>query len=59
MEVTWWLGLCALDDDVATFGADGTATGLTLPRAEWINMGRPGGVQITPVPDSSTPADQR
>jgi hypothetical protein len=47
--ITWLCDLYALDETTAKFVAGTTGCRLELPAREWIGMGRPGTVAITPA----------
>lgn len=47
-RVEYRLPLDLLLDDVATFASSSAGVSLTLPRARWEDMGRPGFIDVTP-----------
>jgi hypothetical protein len=47
--VTWLCDLYALDEKAAFFSAGTTGCRLELPALDWVGMGRPGRVLITPI----------
>jgi hypothetical protein len=48
--ITWLCDLYELNTATAKFVAGATGCRLELPALEWVGMGRPGQVQITPTP---------